>query len=118
MDIVRKIGFGFTSSALLLPYLVRAQFALPDQGDTGLADTSVTDILTGLMKWLLMIVAIIAVIAFVIAGILYLTAAGDSEQIEKAKKAMIWSIVGVVVALLGVIVMNAVQSWLGGGDDF
>jgi hypothetical protein len=64
----------------------------------------------------LVVVGILGVIGFVIAGIIYLTAAGDEGQIDKGKQAMVYSIVGIIVALLGVIIINAVKTMLGGTD--
>ncbi|NMC87266.1 MAG: hypothetical protein GYA69_02320 [Candidatus Moranbacteria bacterium] len=76
-------------------------------------------IITSAMNWLLILVGILGVIGFVIAGIIYLTAAGDEDQIAKGKKAMIYSIVGVIVALLGVVIIQAVQGMLSGSrSDF
>ena len=68
------------------------------------------------MNWMLGIVGILGVIGFAIAGILYLTAAGDEDRIATAKKAMTWSIVGVVVALLGLVILKAAESMLGGSS--
>jgi len=75
---------------------------------------SITDIVTGIMNWLLMMVGIVGVIGFAIAGILYLTAAGDEGRIETAKNAMMYSIIGVIVALIGLVIIKAVQGMLGG----
>jgi len=77
---------------------------------------SVTDIIMQIMYWLLGIVGFIGVIGFVISGILYLTATGDEEKITTAKKAMTWSIVGVIVALMGYVIIQAVDIMLGGGN--
>jgi len=108
--------------ALSVPAVVGAQFKKPENtnlpGDSGAAAKGFVDILTGIMQWLLAIVGILAVIAFVIAGILYLTSAGDEEQIGRAKKAMIYAIVGVIVALLGMIVLNVVENMLRGEGEF
>ena len=69
------------------------------------------------MKWLLAILGFIAIIGFVIAGILYLTAAGDEKRIGTAKNAMTYSIVGVIVALVGYVIVGAVDSWLRAGSN-
>ena len=114
MNIVKKIAYGLAGYALVAPLAVMAQFRAP--GDTGLPSGSIIDIFTNGMKWLLTIVGILGVIGFVIAGIIYLTAAGDDDQIQKGKKAMVYSIVGVIVALLGVVIIRAVQGLLGGQD--
>lgn len=117
MNIVKKIIYAGSAIATAVPMIVRAQFETPT--GTGLPAGSIVGILTNGMNWLLIIVGILGVIGFVIAGILYLTAAGDDGQIEKGKTAMIYSIVGVIVALIGVVVIKAVQGMLGGtGKSF
>jgi len=68
------------------------------------------------MNWILILVGVVGVIAFAIAGILYLTAAGDDERIKTAKKAMMFSIIGVIVALVGLVILQAAQGFLGGNN--
>ncbi|MCX6765480.1 MAG: hypothetical protein NT136_00760 [Candidatus Moranbacteria bacterium] len=110
---IKRIGYSIASAAVLAaPLVVLAQFDRP--GGTNLPEGRMFDIVTNAMMWLLAIVGIIGVIGFAIAGILYLTAAGDETRIEKAKSAMLMSIIGVVVALVGLVIMRAVQTWLGG----
>ena len=118
MKIVRKISYGLAASIATAPMAVLAQFQPP--AGTGLPAGSIVGIITGGMNWLLVIVGILGVIGFVIAGIIYLTAAGDEDQIGKGKKAMIYSIIGVIVALIGVVVIQAVQGLLkgSGGGNF
>ncbi len=72
-----------------------------------LPDASIYNIVTNIMNWLLGLIGVIGVIGFAISGILYLTAAGDETQIGKAKKAMTYSIIGVIVALVGLVVLNS-----------
>ena len=86
---------------------------------SSLPDASLSEIVSGTMDWLLAIVGFLAIIGFVISGILYLTAAGNDGQIKTAKEAMKWSIVGVIVALVGYVVILAVDFWLtgSGGTD-
>lgn len=85
---------------------------------TGLSEAPVQDILVALASWLLTIVGIIALIAFVISGIQYLLASGDEGMIETAKRHMTWSIVGVVVALSGVVIIQAIDALLQGSSTF
>jgi len=82
---------------------------------TGLPKTPILNIITNLVSWLLMIIGLIAIIGFVISGILYLTAAGDEDQQERAKRAMYYSITGVIVGLAGLVVIYAVSNLLGAG---
>ncbi len=69
--------------------------------ETGLPETPIASILSNFLSWILGIFGFIAIIAFVISGIQYLTAAGNETQIENAKKAMKWSLVGVIVGISG-----------------
>ena len=112
MKMVRKISYGLAASIATAPMAVLAQFQPPT--GTGLPAGSIVGIFTSGMNWLLIIVGILGVIGFVISGIIYLTAAGDEDQISKGKRSMIYSIVGVIVALIGVIIIQAVQGMLGG----
>ena len=122
MTHVKRFFYGSAVSLLTVPALVSAQFD-PDLGgrQTGLPGgdgSGVIDIIGNIMQWLLVLVGILAVIAFVISGILYLTSAGNEDQISQAKRAMVWAIVGVIVALLGLIVLNAVTLMLDAEKSF
>lgn len=80
--------------------------------NTGLAETEITVILKNLLMWLLGIFGFIAIIAFIISGVQYLVSAGDEKTIETAKRNMKWSLVGVIVALSGLIIIQAVTAAL------
>ncbi len=80
--------------------------------NTGLSSAPVKNILITFMNWLLGIVGMLAVIAFVISGIQYMTSVGDSKMIETAKKNMLNSIIGVIVALSGFVILQAIDTLL------
>lgn len=110
--------FSITSAAFF-PALVLAQTATggwnkSNYDRTGLPKTPLADIISNIAFWLLAIFGFIAVIGFVISGIIYLVAAGDEDAQERAKRAMIYSITGVVVGLAGLVVIYAVDYFLGG----
>ena len=52
----------------------------------------------------------IAVIFFVVAGILFLTAQGNPEQVSKARSAFFWGVVGVVVGIIAYSIITLVGS--------
>lgn len=85
---------------------------------TGLSTTGVDVILTGVLNWLLAVLGFIAIMGFAISGIQYLTAAGDEKTIDTAKTNMKYSIIGIVVALSGYIVIKAIDALLRGGSTF
>ena len=74
----------------------------------GLPGGSVIGIMANLLLWILAIFGIIAIIGFVISGIIYLTSAGDENRIATAKKAMTYSIIGVVVGISGWVILRAI----------
>ncbi len=84
---------------------------------TGLSATSVSDILVNFMNWLLGIFGFLSVIAFVVSGIQYLTAAGDDDQITTAKRNTKYSIIGIVIALSGFVVFTAIMTAFKGASN-
>ncbi len=85
--------------------------------DVGLPGGAIYQIISSTLSWLLGIFGFIAIIGFVVAGIFYLTAAGDEGQAEKGKNGMKYSIIGVIVALMGWVIVQAVDSWLKGTNN-
>ena len=79
-------------------------FALPN--------APILAIVMGITYWLLAILGFLGIIGFVIAGILYLLAAGDEKQAGTAKNALKYSIYGVITALLGFIIIRAATTML------
>jgi len=111
---IKSFKYAISVMALAFPALVSA--ALNDGLDaTGLASGSIYDIVENIMTWILGIVGFVAIIGFCIAGIMYLTAAGDEDRQKSAKSAMVYSIIGVIVALGGYVIWQAAQTMLGGG---
>ena len=102
----------------LAPAIASAQWTSgrTNAAQSALPGGNLVDIIGNLMKWLLAILGFIGIIGFVIAGILYLTAAGDEDRINSAKSAMMYSIIGVIVALIGFVIIQAVTTWLGGSS--
>ena len=50
-----------------------------------------------------------AAVAFVIfAGFLFLTSRGDDGQVEKAKKTLIYAVIGIVIVMLSFAIVNTV----------
>jgi len=111
---MKKIFFILVGLFFLNVFLVNAdwQNGLDNLGNFNLPDTSVYDIITSLLEWLLMIFTVLAVLAFVISGIMYLTAGAVSDNAQKAKDTMKYSIIGIVIALSGYIIINFINSAL------
>ncbi|MEI6588123.1 MAG: hypothetical protein WCO05_04215 [Candidatus Moraniibacteriota bacterium] len=87
-------------------------FGLPDPSD------GIYGIIENILGWLLTIVGIAGVIGFVISGLMYLTSTGEEAKIKVAKSAMTASIIGVIVAICGVVVLKAVTAMLEAQGSF
>jgi hypothetical protein len=121
MQKLKKAALGALNGLLLLaPAVAHGQTwdasLTAAQTNAGLPSGSITNIVISGLTWLLGLLGFLAIIGFVISGILYLTAAGNETQAEQAKNAMTYSIIGVVVALLGYVIIQAVNLWLGGAS--
>ena len=81
---------------------------------SGLSSAGVDFLLMNFMKWLLGIFGTLSVITFVISGVQYLTAAGDDDMISTAKRNVKYSIIGIVVALSGYVILTAIATFLSG----
>jgi hypothetical protein len=87
-----------------------ARFSLPS--------SSIYFIISNILHWLLLIFSLLAVIGFIISGIMYIISTGDDDTMQKAKKAMTYSIIGVVVGLSGLIIIYAIERMLRGYSYF
>lgn len=120
--IVSRVRRGIAGGMALLPLGALAQTgenpALTGPMQSGLPVAPIIDIAGSTMDWILGLLGFIAIIGFVVSGILYLTAAGNDGQIKTAKEAMKWSIVGVIVALMGYVIVQAVDVWLSADSYF
>lgn len=85
---------------------------------TGLSSAPVQVILSNIFSWLMGLFTTLAVLAFVISGVQYLTSAGDEGQIETAKRNSQWSLIGVIVGLSGFVIVQAIATALSGQGFF
>lgn len=75
------------------------------------------DTVTQIIKIMLFVIGAVAVIMIIYSGAQYVLSAGDTNKIEKAKNTLIYSIVGLVVALLAYAIVSFVISGIGGGSS-
>jgi hypothetical protein len=99
----KKVLFLILIAMLLLPVAALA------------APTDLGSAVNTLKTLAITISASVVIIGWVIAGVLYLTAAGSPEKIGVAKKALIAAIIGTIVVILAPTAFNVVDSALSGG---
>lgn len=69
-----------------------------------------------IVNFFLYFLGFIATVMIIYGGILYVTSAGNDENVGKAKKILIYAIVGIVVILLSFAIVNTVIGGAGTGD--
>jgi hypothetical protein len=80
--------------------------------DYDLPDANVKDIIHNFLMWLLLIFTLLCVIAFVIAGIMFLLAGSNTKMVEQAKSAVTLSIIGIFIGLSGYIIIRLADDLL------
>lgn len=71
----------------------------------------VSSILLHVLDFLLSIVGVLGIIGLVVAGVLYMTSAGNEERMRTAKNAALGSVIGVAIALGALILTGAIASF-------
>ena len=68
------------------------------------------------IRILLSLAFISAVLFIVISGYRFITSAGNEEMVEKAKKNLLWAVVGLVVILLAWIILSVIVTTINTGS--
>jgi galactitol-specific phosphotransferase system IIC component len=84
-------------------------FNLPE---TGTQITSPSSLYYNLLIFFTWAVGIIAVLVIIYSGIQYISAAGDAEKAERAKKTMIGAIIGIVIIIIAYSAFNTTMKIL------
>lgn len=63
-------------------------------------ETDPLGVLERIIDWLFYILLVVAALAIVIAGYLFVTAAGDADKVSKARNFIIYAIIGIIIAFL------------------
>jgi small-conductance mechanosensitive channel len=65
---------------------------------------------SNLVNTLLFIVGMLAVLGIIIGGIYYVTSAGDSSNVTKAKNTILYSVIGLLVSVLAFAIVRFVET--------
>lgn len=99
---------------LSLPLIGLTQGVLSPEEIPALGGWDVMRIAEEISNWLFSFLLIAAVIMIVVSGFLFVTAAGNSEKVTKARNFLIYALIGVVVAILARGLVALVRMMIGG----
>lgn len=124
MNFFKKIKFSIVSIATTSVLVVDKVFAqgfrdaqekLQDTGRNAGADTGggagISDIVGTAIQAVLTMVGLIFLILMVYAGFLWMTARGDSDQVERARSIIINAVIGTVLTASAYAITYLVQSF-------
>jgi type IV secretory pathway VirB2 component (pilin) len=106
------------ASLMLLTFYVNSAFAQgpllrEEPGIEAAARGTLGQNITTIINYFLGILGLIAVAFLIYAGVMMVTAGGNEEQINKAKKIITYAVIGIVIILLSYSIVTFVTSALG-----
>ncbi|MGX4657869.1 pilin [Micromonospora sp. SCSIO 07396] len=101
-------------AAVVLSLTVPAAAYADPGGAVHVAANSLPVVIANLQAWVMGILAAIATLFLVLAGVYWATAGGDPSQVEKAKLALRNALLGYGLAVLAPILLQVVQGIVGG----
>ncbi|HZX50241.1 MAG TPA: pilin, partial [Candidatus Paceibacterota bacterium] len=90
-----------------LPSITNIQFKNP------LKVGSLTELINRLIDFIFTVSLIVAPILLVIAGVVFMTAAGDSSRVGTARRMLMWTIVGFGIILISKGLVEVLRGILG-----
>ncbi len=111
---------------IALPTAVQAQILDGAEAAKGTDVAESSDIsgsmVTTVINLMLYVVGIISVVMLIWGGISFAISAGDSAKVTKAKNTIMYSVIGLIVALFAFAIVSAVNSYVtpapsGGSSD-
>ena len=88
-----------------LPQAVRQANGCPGTGGN---ENSLPKIITSILSGIIAAAGLVAVIYIIVGGVQYMTSGGDAQKIEKAKKTILYAVIGLVVCALSFAIVNFV----------
>ncbi len=114
---MKKISITLSSLAALL--VGKAAAAQVDWGlnyaqNVGLGTREVRDVATSVIQTLLGLLGIVALIIILVGGFRWMTAAGNQDQIDSAKKTIAAGVVGLVIIFFAYAIVAFIFNVVGG----
>ncbi|MBU1017982.1 pilin [Patescibacteria group bacterium] len=114
--LIKKTGSAFVLTAFFAnsAFAQMQDLLREDPGQIGgTAKGSLGQNITTIINYFLGLLGLIAVAMLIYAGVLMVTAGGNDEQVTKARKIIMYAVVGIVIILLSYTVVTFVASALG-----
>lgn len=84
-----------------------------DASDNNIPEIAARDLIPGILTTVYWVAGASAVIVIVIAGIFYAISQGDAAKIKRAKEAILYALVGLVVVMVAFVITNFIAGRFG-----
>lgn len=111
----------FSVMTMFVAFAAQATSHVPGSGIGGVGNdtfgskgnfntTSITTLVSSLLGWFSWVVAVVAVAIGLYSAFLFITAGGDDTKLKTAKDMLIYTIIGIVVAILSFSIVSIAKS--------
>lgn len=109
--LVTALMVGALSIVQFLPIASAATLIDPNENPVGENtgnEGSLRVLVLRIVNYFLGFLGLLAVIMVIVGGVMYVTAAGKDEQTGKAKKVIMFALVGIIIILLSFAIVNTI----------
>ena len=104
----KKISYPFLILVIGLIFLIPANAQMAEI-DNPIEWDNLTDLVHAIIKFIFNVALAVVPMMFIIAGLAFITAAGDPEKIKRAKDIVWWTAIGFMVILLADGIIKVIQ---------
>lgn len=97
---------------LAVPTIAGAAGDIPQMGDLGLGTTTLSELIKSIIQVILGFLGVIAVLIILWGGFVWMTAGGEPDKVDKAKKMIYSGIIGLVIIFAAYAIASFVFSQL------
>ncbi|MCK4918578.1 MAG: TrbC/VirB2 family protein [Candidatus Pacebacteria bacterium] len=109
LKIQNKIQYLFILGVLFLPFSLRATTNVVLDNPIGGTSSTLAGFIDSILDVVVTIATPIAILAIIYSGFLFVKAQGNSSELEKAKKTLMWVLVGVAVLLGAQLLASVIE---------
>ncbi|GEM_PF-783376 len=80
--------------------------------NTGLSELTPLELILNILYWLLSLIFLLTILAFVASGVMFIMSFNNSNMIERAKEWITYAIIGLVVSVLGFAIVTTISKVL------
>lgn len=79
-----------------------------DKCPTGGSESNIFSLVENLVTWLTIAIGILSVVFIIVSAIQITTSGGDAEKVKKARRTLLYAVIGLVVAILAGVIVSII----------